>query len=185
MCSLVKKNLIILLGLFCSLLAWCGDKGLSSSGKIDLLVSDFFLSYNGNVDLQKVYLNEGDSPEILDLYEETWNNIIYKDSLLIAKKFDQWLWVNSFVQQNLDSMEDLWLSLDNVNKKQIVLNKDWKNVNGVLVEYDVSEWFVSDVPLLYMSQLFIPIDNSIILFSYMTENSKARWSASKMFKNVK
>ena len=175
---------IFILWVLCFLLVWCG-KTSSVSNQIDLSVSNFSVKYDGKVKLEKVYLKDTDLSEILQLYQETWNNVGYKDSLLVAEKYDQWLWVNAFVQQNLDTLEVQWLSIDNVKKNQIWINKNWKTINGVLVEYEITKWFISTVPVLYMSQLFIPENNGMIMFSYMTENSSARSYASNMLKNVK
>ncbi len=179
----LKKVWIISLCLICFSLLWCG-KSIGGSDEIELSVSDFSIVYDGKVNLEKMYLNDSDSEEILELYQETWSSIDYKDSLLIAEKYDLWLWVNTFVQQNLDTLEIQWLTLDNINKKQLIINKKWNDINCVLVEYEITEWFVSSVPILYMSQLFIPRKDSIILFSYMTESSSARWYASNVFINV-
>lgn len=166
------------------LLAWCG-KSIGGSGEIALSVSDFSIEYDSKIKLEKVYLNESDTVEVSELYQETWSNVWYKDSLLIAEKYDLWLWVNTFVQQNLDTLEAQWLTLENINKKQLLVNKKWNDIICVLVEYEITKWFISDVPVLYMSQLFVPWNDSIIMFSYMTESSSARWYASSMFKNVK
>lgn len=184
MYKLERKLWIFVLGLLCFLIVWCG-KSSSSSNQIDLSVWDFSVGYEGKVKLEKVYLNNSDLSEILELYQETWNNTDYSDSLLVAEKYDQWLWINAFVQQNLDTLEVQWLSIDNVKKTQIWINKKWKILNSVLVEYEITKWFISTVPRLYMSQLFIPQSDSVVLFSYMTENSSARSYASNMLKNIK
>lgn len=185
MCELWNRLWVCLMWLLCFLLIWCAENSNTISNQIDLSVLGFSAKYSGKVKLEKVYLNDSDLSEILSLYQETWNNSDYKDSLLIAEKYDQWLWVNTFVQQNLDTLEIQWLSLDKVKKNQIIINKNWKDINAVLVEYEITKWFISTVPKLYMSQLFIPGDNSIILFSYMTESSSARWYASTMFRKIK
>lgn len=184
MYRILKKIWIFTLRGLLFFVVWCGNTS-SVDSELDISVFDFSLTYNGNVNLEKVYLNDTDLSEILELYQETWSKVEYKDSLLIAQKYDQWLWINSFVQHNLDTLEVQWLLLDNIKKYQILLNKDWKEVNSVLVEYEILEWFISTVPVLYMSQLFIPENNWVILISYMTENSSARSYASKMFKNIK
>lgn len=185
MCNVFKKIWILNLLFLSFCLVWCGSTSSGVWGGISLVVSDFSVNYDWKVRLEKVYLNSTDSEDILELYQETWSNVGYVDSLLVAEKYDQWLWVNSFVKQNLDSLEIQWLSLENIDKTQILINKKWKQVNGVLVEYEISKWFISKVPVLYMSQLFIPNNDSIILFSYMSESSSARSYASNMFKNVK
>ena len=185
MYKVVKKIWIFALGLLCLLSMWCGNKSSNVNNEIELFVSGFSVKYDGNVKLEKVYLNDSDLSEIIELYQETWSKIDYKDSLLVAEKYDQWLWVNAFVQQNLDSLEVQGLSLDNIKKTQIWINKKWNKIGGVLVEYEITKWFISSVPLLYMSQLFIPGNDSIILFSYMTESSSAHSYASNMLKNVK
>lgn len=181
----VGKIWMFTLGLLCVLVVWCGKVSPINNDEFELFVSDFSIKYGGKVELEKVYLNDSDLSDILELYQETWDNISYRDSLLVAEKYDQWLWVNAFVQQNLDSLEVQGLSLNNIKKTQIWINKNWEKINSVLVEYEITKWFISSVPLLYMSQLFISRNNGIILFSYMTENSSARSYASDMFKNIK
>lgn len=184
MLNICKKYWIFTLLLLCFFIIWCGNSE-NLSDEIELSIAGFSIDYKWKVSLEKVYLNNSDSDEILELYHETWSDIGYIDSLLIAEKYDQWLWINAFVQQNLDTLEAQWLSIDNVKKTQVWINKKWKNVNCVLVEYEINKWFISSVPVLYMSQLFIPNNDSVTLLSYMTENSSARNHVTNSFKNVK
>lgn len=148
-------------------------------------VSGFELDYVWKVKLSKVALKTDDLDDIIDLYQEEWNDVWYRDSLLIAQRYSQWLWINTFAQENLDVLEENNLTLSNINKKQLLLEREWKNVNAVLVEYEIVEWFVEEIPKLYISQLFIPDWNMVLLMSYITENSASRNSMSNAFKQVK
>jgi len=105
--------------------------------------------------------------------------------LLVAQRYSQWLGINAFVQENLDVLENYNLSLWNLAKKQILLERDWKTINAVLVDYDITEWFVPEIPALYISQLFIPDWNMVSLVSFITENSSVRKSMSNAFKEIK
>jgi hypothetical protein len=145
----------------------------------------FDLNYDGKVKLERVLLKTDDPDEIVDLFQEVWNNSNYKDSLLIAEKYDQWLWANAFAQDNLDVLSDQWLTLSDLKKTQIWLKKRWERINAVLVEYQIKKWLVEDIPLLYVSQMFIPKDKDMILMSYITEDQSSHLSASNMFKNIK
>ena len=148
-------------------------------------MSDFMLTYNGNVKLEQLNLKADEREEIIALYQEVWENIQYKDSLLVAEKYAQWLWVNAFAQSNLDTLYDYDLTIENVKKTQINIKDKNQNTNAVLVEYDITEWFIGSIPVLYMSQLFIEHDWNVILLSYSTENRQSRDYASNMFKNIK
>ena len=147
----------------------------------------FTLNYDGNINLERVWLKTDDMDEIIDLYQEVWDedDVWYRDSLLIAEKYAQWLWTNAFAQRNLDTLNDQWLTLSEVEKTQIRIEKNWKKINATLVEYRITEWLIDKIPLLYVSQLFVPDDNNMILMSYITEDKYSYLSASKMFKNIK
>ena len=126
-----------------------------------------------------------DLSEIVDLYQEEWDDILYRDSLLIAQKYSQWLWINTFAQENLDVLEDQWLVLSNIDKKQIIIEKEWEKVNIVLVEYEIIEWLIPEIPRLYLSQLFIPEWGNVWLVSFITENLSSRNIVSKAFQRIK
>ena len=72
-----------------------------------------------------------------------------------------------------------------MKKTQIWLKKRWERINAVLVEYQIKKWLVDDIPLLFVSQLFIPKDKDMILMSYITEDQSSHLNASNMFKNIK
>lgn len=169
--------------LACFLLVWCG--GWSNKDELVLNVWNFELEYAWNVKLSKVALKTDDLDEIIDLYQEEWDDIWYRDSLLIAQKYSQWLWINTFAQENLDVLEDQWLILSNVNKKQIILGKGWEKINVVLVEYEIVEWLIPEIPKLYLSQLFIPEWSNVWLISFITENPTLRNNVSKTFQKIK
>lgn len=145
----------------------------------------FNLEYNGKNNLEKIQLKKDDLDEIVDLYQEIWENLEYRDSLLIAEKYAQWLWANAFAQDNLDTLENQWLVLANTKKTQVWLQRYWEKINAALVEYEITEGLIDDVPLLYVSQLFIPDGENMVLMSFITEDSSSRLSASNMFKNIK
>lgn len=183
-CRKVKRNqiYILIIGLCWVLLTWCGG---TWNNDWTISSSRFSVEYNPKLKLEKIELNDEDLWEISALYQEAWNGNDYKDSLLIAEKYSQWLGINTFAQENLDSLEQQWLSLDNIKKTQIwIKNKEWK-INWVLVEYEITKWLISELPKLYVSQLFIPNDENVILFSFITEKSSSRSLASDMFKKVK
>ena len=169
--------------LACFLLVLCG--GWSNKDELVLNVWNFELEYAWNVKLSKVALKTDDLDEIIDLYQEEWDDIWYRDSLLIAQKYSQWLWINTFAQENLDVLEDQWLVLSNVNKKQIILEKGWEKINVVLVEYEIVEWLIPEIPKLYLSQLFIPEWSNVWLISFITENPTLRNNVSKTFQKIK
>lgn len=174
----------IVFGFFASfLLSWCWNSWEWTSN-YSMNIYWYNLEYDNNINLEKVHLKTDDLDEIVDLYQEIWNNSDYKDSLLIARKYNQWLWANAFAQDNLDTLEEQWLTLSDIKKTQILLNKYGKEVNVVLVEYTITKWLISDLPLLYVSQLFIPDDNEMILMSFITEEKSSNLSASDMFKNI-
>lgn len=165
-------------------LSWCWNS-LSWEHVFSTNVYWFDLKYNGNIELERVQLKDDDLDEILDLYQEVWENVDYRDSLLIAEKYAQWLWPNAFVQDNIDTLKTQWLTVSNVEKTQIKLVKDKNKINLVLVEYEITKWLIEDIPLLYVSQLFIPDEENIILMSFITEDKSSHLSASNMFKNIK
>lgn len=168
----------------CFSLVWCWDSWTWSNNFF--INEDWFdLNYNGWVELEKVRLKTDDLEEIIDLFQEVWDDLKYRDSFLIAKKFDQWLWANAFAQNNLDTLSHQWLTLSNIKKIQVWFKKYWEDVNAVLVEYEITKWLVADIPLLYVSQLFVPKEHEMVLMSYITENKQSRLDASNMLKNIK
>ena len=167
----------------CLILPWCGSNW-DNEGVYITNVAWYNLVYNWDVDLWKVALKSDDLTEIIDLYQEIWDDIQYRDSLLIAEKFNQWLWINAFAQGNLDILEKQWLVLSDIKKTQITLKKKSENVDAVLVDYKITEWFIDEVPLLYVSQLYIQNGRNVLLISYITEDSSSHISAINMLKNV-
>lgn len=166
------------------LLSWCwGSWTWNAYSSVNIYW--FNLEYSKNINLEKVPLRTDDLDEIIDLYQEVWDNSEYRDSLLIAEKYAQWLWANAFAQENLDMLEEQWLTLSDIKKTQIALNKYGEKINAVLVEYTITKWLINDLPLLYVSQLFIPKDNDMVLMSFITENKSSHLSALEMFKNIK
>lgn len=179
------KSVWILIGcIICLLLTWCWSSWTWNSS-FTLNEYWFELNYDGKTRFEKVWLKTDDLDEIVDLYQEVGNNLKYRDSLLVAEKYAQWLWANAFSQNNLDFLEDQWLTLSNIKKTQIWLKKRWERVNAVLVEYEITEWLVNDIPLLYVSQIFVPKDNDMILMSFITEDQTSHSSVSNMFKNIR
>lgn len=183
----LSKNLKLLTVLsissICFVLCWC-ESDWGSDGKYVTSVAWYNLMYNWGVNLWKVALKTDDLNEITSLYQEIWDNVWYRDSLLIAEKYGQWLGVNAFAQDNLDTLEKQWLTLSDVKKTQITLKKKSENINAVLVDYKITEWFIEEVPLLYISQLFIPDGYNIELVSFITEDSSSHSSAVNMLKNI-
>lgn len=180
-----RKWLYLLFSILaCFLVVWCGSN-LNSWDELVVNAWEFELHYGWNINLSKVPLKSDDLSEIVDLYQEDWDDVWYRDSLLVAQRYSQWLWINAFVQENLDVLEDNGLTLSNVNKKQILFEKDWKDVNAVLVEYGIIEWFVEEIPTLYISQLFIPDWSYVWLISFITESQSSRNSMSNAFKQIK
>jgi len=186
----LSKNLkilcAVLICLFANLiLSWCWDSPANTDNVL-LEVNWFNLTYNSKkTKLEKVWLKTDDLGEIVDLYQEVWENLEYRDSLLVAEKYAQWLWANAFAQDNLESLQNQWLAISNIKKTQIWFEKKWKKIYAVLIEYEITQWLVDDLPLLYVSQIFVPMDNDMILMSYITENKSSRSNASDMFKNIK
>jgi hypothetical protein len=174
---------LILLGTFTCFLVWCESNNRKYQSMIDL--PGFELTYNWNVKLESIPLKSDDKDEIIWLYQEVWDEIGYRDSLLIAKKYSRWMWINAFVQDNLDVLNTQWLTLSNLSKTQIRIEKYGEKINAVLVEYEVTEWFIEEVPILHFVQLFIPDWENIILLSFITENESSANSASNMFTNIK
>lgn len=173
----------LFLFLACVLLSWCWWDD-NWSGGFSLNVYWFYLNYGWGNGLERVALKTDDLDDIIDLYQEPWDNSDFKDSLLIAEKYSE-LWVNAFSQSNLDNLKEQWLTLSNIKRTQIWLKKYWKDINAVLVEYDIDEWFINEIPVLFVSQLFIPNGNNIVLMSFVTENKSSRSGASNMFKNIR
>lgn len=140
----------------------------------------YSLAYDGN-QLEKVNINNDDPEEILELYQEVWEDSEFRDSLLIAEKYSRWMWVFAFAQDNLQALKDQELKIENIKRYSVSTEK---NNDMLIVEYEITEWFIPEVPLLYVSQLFIPEDENIILMSFISENINYRNSASKMFRNI-
>lgn len=187
MVDIMKTNLALFWLIFwffcCFLLSWCWDSWEWNSNFSEN-VYWYELNYNGKVQLERVFLNKDDLEEIVDLFQEVWNDVWYRDSLLIAEKYAQWLWINAFVQDNLDTLEWQWLTLSNVQKYQIWLHKNKERFGCVLVEYEITHWLVSEFPLLYVSELFIPHGDNVLFMSFITENQASHLSALDMFKSV-
>ena len=179
------KLLWIFIVIVCCLsLIWCWNSW-TWDNSLSLNIYWFELLYSGKIELEKVPLKADDLDEISDLYQEVWNNTEYRDSLLIAERHAQWLWANAFVEDNLDTLENQWLSLSNIKKTQIRFEKQWEKINSVLVEYEITKWLIDEIPLLYVSQLFIPSGESMVLISFISEDQSSRLNVSNMFKNIK
>ena len=179
------KLLWILLCIIVSFsLLWCGSTSTTSNKETAININGFELNYKWNINLKSLPIKTDDYEWIVALYQEEWKNLKFRDSLLIAEKYSKY-WANAFVHDNLDIFKNYNLTLSNLKKKQIWFNKDWEKINAVLVEYEITEWLVSEIPALYISQLFIPKDNVITLMSFITENSLSRDYASDMFKNIR
>lgn len=179
-----RRWLCLLFGILaCFLLGWCG--GWDNKNKFAVNVWNFELDYVWDVKLSKVALKTDDLDEIVDLYQEEWDDTLYKDSLLIAKRYSQWLGIGAFVQENLDSLEENGLTLSNINKKWVQIDKDGENINLVLVEYEISDWLIEELPLLFLSQLFIPDWNEVWLVSFISDNLSSRKSMSNSFKKIR
>lgn len=181
----LKLRILWILFVFspCFFIAWCGGNEDSSDSSI-IYIPWYQVTYDWNITFQKLPLKADDSNDIISIYQEKGENLAFRDSLLVAEKYSNWLWVNAFVQNNLDVFEVQWLTISNINKKQIWFKKNWENIYAVLVEYEITEWLISELPLLYVSQLFVPNDDSIIMMSYITESSSSRSYASDMFKTI-
>lgn len=180
-----KLRLLFLLTIiWCFLLSWCWNNKNSSS-QTTINTAWYYLTYNWNVKLEWLQIKQDDSEDMLAIYQEAWSNPSYRDSLLIAERYSQWLWINSFAQNNLDALIDNWLTLSDVKKTQISIKRNGKKENGVLIEYKITKWLVTNIPTLYASQLFIQNENSVILMSYISDEASASKSASDMFKNIK
>ena len=177
------KLWLFLLGIFACFLVWCGDNNWKYQSMMNLY--GFELVYNWNIKLESVPVKSDDLEEIIELYQEVWDDIEYRDSLLVAEKYSRWMWVNTFVQDNLDVLDAQWITISDITKNQIWFENNWENISAVLVEYKITEWFIEEIPILYFVQLFIPKWENIILMSYITENQLSANSASNMFKNIK
>ena len=181
-----SKNLrqlgIMISLIVCFFLAGCGD---SASTNNIIEAWWYYLEYGNKIKLEKISLSSDDMEEITQLYQEVWEVTSYKDSLLIAEKYARWLWMNAFAQENLDTLETQWLKLDNIKKTQISLIKNRNKLNAVLVEYEIIEWLVPEVPVLYVSELFVPSDTNVLFFSFITESQSVHKAASNMFKSIK
>ena len=185
--SLARFLFISLCVIVAFVVEWCGGSGSNKNTKNQLVinVAGYILEYNGNVKLWKVPLKTDDLSEIIDLYQEDWDDVWYRDSLLIAEKYSQWLWMNVFSRENLDELEQQWLTLSDIDRIQIPLKKKSENMNAVLLDYKITDWFISEVPLLYVSQLFIPDGYNVKLVSFITENSSSHSYAVDMLKSIK
>lgn len=176
----LKFLVTLFISFLCLALIWCeGDE--YNENQFTINVAWYDLVYNWDVKLWKVALMTDDLDEIIDLYQEVWDDIWYRDSLLIAWKSSQWLWVNAFAQNNLDTLQSQWLTVSDVKKTQVKL----EDIDAVLVDYKVTEWLIEEIPLLYVSQLFIQDGYNIKLVSFVTENASSHSSAIKMLKNIK
>ena len=177
-------KLLMLLSSFmaCILLSGCGDG--SSSWYSFINIDGYSLKIEDDIKLEKVPLKVDDSEDIVGLYQEVWDDVDYRDSLLIAQKYSRWVGVNVFVKENLDVLESQGLTLDNKKRTQISFKKNDEIVNAVLMEYEIVEWLISDIPTVYISQLFIPNEDIIELMSFTTEDSYSRSLMSNAFKNV-
>ena len=72
-----------------------------------------------------------------------------------------------------------------MKKTQIWLERYGEIINAVLVEYEITEWLINEIPPLYVSQIFIPDENNMVLMSFITEDQSSHLNASTMFKNIK
>jgi len=182
-CSLLKS----LSFLFCIsvsfLIVWC-QKITDTWDDIFISVKWYNLKYAWGLMFQNVPLKVDDNEDIIALYQEVWEDLVYRDSLLVAEEYANWVWANVFIKDNIKILERQWLMLSNINKKQIWFRKGWENVSAVLLEYEIAWWLISEFPLLYVSQLFVPEENSMLMLSYITENLSSRKSVSDMFKNI-
>lgn len=179
----IKFSILILCCFLSFTLSWCWGTW-NGENKLVIDVSWYTLNYNWNTKLWKVALKTDDLDEIIDLYQELWDNVWYRDSLLIAKRNSKWLWVNAFAQDNLDTIEKMWLTLSDIKKTQIKLKKWSENINALLIEYKITGWLIEEIPLLYMSQLFVPDGYEMKLVSFVSEDSSSNLSAINMFKNI-
>lgn len=178
-----KNHIKFILYGFILFLAWCGSSATNTS-EIKINSEWFTFDYKWNIDLEKILVQNNDPSDIIDIYQEAKESTPYKDSLIIAKWFNQWNWINLFIQDNLDTLEIQWLSIENIKRKQISITKNKKTYKAVLVEYDIIKWFIDSVPKLYISQLFIDIEPSFLIYSYTTESATQRSSISKSLKDI-
>ena len=71
----------------CIITAWCENS--INSNSLSISVSDYIFEYNGNTKLEQISLKSDEDKEIIALYQEAWENVWYRDSLLIAEKYAQ------------------------------------------------------------------------------------------------
>ena len=176
---------LVIAFIVCFLLVWCGSSNNNIDNNLEIEIKGFTLNTDGYFQLQNIPLSSEDLEEIIALYQEAWTDTNYRDSLLVAERYGLKLWVDRFVKENLDSLKINWLTVKDIKQTQINLIKNGKNIKSILVEYEITEWFIPEVPILYVSDLFIPVDSNILIFSFITEKSSVRSKASKMFKKIK
>ena len=161
--------------------SWCGSD-FNNKNQLNIDVWNFVLSYGWNVELTKVYLKNDDLSEIIDLYQEDWDNVWYRDSLLIAERYFKWSWIDEFAVDNLTLLTNNWLTLNNIKKTNILTNNS--DTDAILMEYQIVWGLVPDLPLLYVAQLFVPDNHTIRLVSYITEDSSMHKNIINIFKNI-
>ena len=105
----IKLSVIVFGTFICFILSWCW-KNWSSKNQTTIDMLWYSLAYDGN-QLEKVNINNDDPEEILELYQEVWEDSEFRDSLLIAEKYSRWMWVFAFAQDNLQALKDQELKI--------------------------------------------------------------------------
>lgn len=173
----MKKSLLLVL-FCCSMLAGCWN---SSTTTTTLEIDSYLLKYQGETSLkeQRWYINT----EALAVYEEE-DQGGYKDSLIVVKKFDQGKGVASFSKEAIDTLTVQGLEVEDVSQEIFRLPKQEKERFACIYSYKISSGFIPEVPQLYMTQLFVEEENSIVIFSHSTDTSSEQDSIIQSFKTI-
>jgi hypothetical protein len=81
-------------------------------------------------------------------------------------------------------LEQQGLQLENLHRELFALPQQGKERFACIYSYAISAGFIPEVPQLYMTQLFVEEDNSIMIFSHSTESSAEQKSIIQSFKTI-
>ena len=176
----MKKYLFYLL-LMLLLLAGCGTSSTTSV----LSLGGYSFQYPGSVQLQESSFSAQDVEDVIAIYEESWDTTTYKDSLIVTEKYNQGKGVIVFSKEAIDTLEVQGLTLEDKREERFVMNCKGEQKSVSLISYCISAGFVSQVPRLYMTQMFVESwEHTLVIFSHSTESKTEQQQIRQTFKTL-
>jgi len=163
-------------------LVGCGKSAPTSQFSI----GNHTFQYQGDIQLQESSFSAPDVEDIIAIYEESWDTTTYKDSLIVTEKYNQGKGVIVFSKEAIDTLETQGLTLEDKKDERFVITCKGAKKSVSLKSYCVSAGFVSKVPRMYMTQMFVEDgDHTLKIFSHSTESKDEQKRVFQAFKTLK